>query len=270
MNEKECECTIENCDIFDFMARHVGLTVIHPGGLKATHLLAESCQLDGRTRVVDIACGKGTSAVYLAERYGCEVVGIDMDADLIDQATSLANKKGLEGKVSFRVGDALQLPFPDNEFEAAVSQAMLVLVKDKRQAIQEALRVVKPDGYLGWLELSWKKKPSAEFLEAVSNVLCAYCMQNVHTFQGWEGLFMDSDVNKLKVLPFSLNNGGMTSMVADEGLINTMKIMFRYASNPRIRNRMDTMNRFFKDHEDYFGYGIYIGRKQPLENEITT
>lgn len=267
MNEKQYECTIETCDIFDFMANHVGLTVIHPGGFDATRKLAESCHLGSRTRVVDIGYGKSTSAIYLAERYGCEVVGIDISEDLVAQATTQAKKKGLEGKVTFRVGDALQLPFLVNEYDAAISQAVLVLVRDKRQAIREALRVVKPDGYLGWLELSWKKQPTTEFLDAVSNVLCAYCMQNVHTFEEWESLFKDAGVNQLEVLPFSLENGGILSMVADEGLINASKIMFRYVTNIRIRKRMNTINKFFKDHSDYFGYGIYTGRKYSLQEE---
>ena len=261
MNEKQCECTLEACDIFDFMANHVGMTVIHPGGFDATRKLAESCHLDNHTRVVDISCGKGTSAVYLAERYGCEVVGIDISDDLVAQATILAKKKGLEGKVAFRVGDALQLPFLDNEFDVAVSQAMLVLVADKRKAILEALRVTKPGGYLGWLELSWKKQPTADFLDAVSNVLCAYCMQNVSTFQGWEDLFKEAGINQLAIQSFDLGNTGMMGMLGDEGFINTSKVMSKYMTNSRIRKRMKTMNRFFKEHTDYFGYGIYTGRK---------
>jgi SAM-dependent methyltransferase len=261
MNERECECTVEGCDIFDFMATHVGLTVIHPGGFQATQKLAESCHLGERMRVVDIACGKGTSAVYLAERYGCEVVGIDISQDLVTQATALAKRKGLGDKVDFRVGDALQLPFPDNEFDAAISQAMLVLVADKRTAIQEALRVTKPGGYLGWLELSWKKEPTADFLAAVSDVLCARCMRNVHTFQGWTDLLTDTGIKQLEMQSFDLGNTGMAGMLADEGLINTSKVMFKYVTNTRIRKRMSTMNRFFRDHADYFGYGIYAGRK---------
>jgi len=104
MNERQCECTIEACDIFDFMANHVGMTVIHPGGFAATRKLAESCHLDSRTRVIDIACGKGTSAVYLAERYGCEVLGIDISDGLIAQANARSQKRGLAGKVTFRIG----------------------------------------------------------------------------------------------------------------------------------------------------------------------
>ena len=262
MNEKSCECAVEACDIFDFMARYVGMTVIHPGGLKATRDLAESCYLGSHTKVIDIACGKGTSAVYLAEQYGCEVVGVDISEDLVVQAVKLAEKKGLESKVTFLVGDALRLPFPDDEFDAAVSQAMLVLVSDKRRAIKEALRVVKPSGYLEWLELSLKQPPAAAFMDAVSNVLCAYYMKNVHTFQDWESLFKESGINSVKVQPFSLKNGGFASMLSNEGLINLGRILFKYMTNADIRKRMCTMNRFFKDHSDYFGYGVYTGKKR--------
>lgn len=264
-NEQQCECRIETCDIFDFMARHVGMTVIHPGGLNATRRLAESCHLGPETRVIDIACGKGTSAVNLVERYGCEVVGIDISDDLIAQANTLAKNRGMTQKATFRVGDALELPFPDNEFDVAVSQAMLVLVSDKRRAIQEALRVVKPDGYLGWLELSWKRPPTAEFLKAVSDVLCAYCMQNVHTYQDWQSLLTDTGVDQLKTAPFSLKTDGILGMLEDEGLVNAGRIMLRYMTNVRIRKRMNIMNRFFKDHTDHFGYGIYTGRKQYIQ-----
>ncbi len=65
------------------------MAVIHPGGFGATCNLAKSCHSDNHTRVVDIACGKSTSAVYLAERYGCEVFGIDISDELVVQAAIL-------------------------------------------------------------------------------------------------------------------------------------------------------------------------------------
>ena len=260
-DEAQCECTVERCDIFDFMALHVGLTVIHPGGLKATRALADSCHLDERARVADIACGKGTSAIYLAENYGCKVVGIDISPDLIAQATRLAAKRRVKGLVDFLVGDALDLPFSDGEFDCAVSQAMLVLVADKRQAIREALRVTKPGGHLGWLELSWTRSPTAEFLAAVSDVLCARCMRNVGTFQQWEELLSEVGVRDVRVLAHPLGRVGMFSMLADEGLINTTRALFKHLTDARIRRRMNTMDRFFKSHAQQFGYGIYTGTK---------
>ncbi len=243
------------------MARHVGMTVVHPGGFEATRRLAESCNIGQGTRVIDIACGKGTSAVYLAERFGCDVVGIDIAEDLISQAESLAKRRGVGGRVSFRVGDALDLPFKNGEFDVAVSQAMLVLLGDKERSIKEALRVVKLDGCLGWLELSWKKEPTQEFLDAVSNVLCAYCMRNVQTFECWERLLTRSGVRQLTVQVFSLNGGGFRNMVGNEGAGNTLRIVLKYFANGKIRTRLKTMNKFFREHADMFGYGIFTGRR---------
>lgn len=142
------ECSIEKCDIFDFMSNYVGLTVLHPGGFNATHKLANSCQIDNNSRVVDIACGKGTSAVYLAQKYGCQVIGIDISEDSVAHAADLARRKGLESKVSFRVGNALNMPFMDNEFDVAVSQAILVLVNDKKRPFKKPFVSPKQEGVL--------------------------------------------------------------------------------------------------------------------------
>ena len=265
MAEKECaedaKCSIEQCDIFDFMANHVGLTVIHPGGFEATHKLLGSCYIDQNSKVLDIGCGKGTTSVLLAQKYGCNVLGLDRSEDLLNQATALAKRKGLENKVSFRVGDALNLPFEDGEFDRAFGQAVLILVGDKKKAIREALRVTQQGGYIGWLELSWKKQPTKEFLDGVSNVICAYCMLGVETFDNWKKLFNEAGVKELQTSSFSQEFRGMRGMLPDEGWANTCKIMFRYMTNGSVRKRMKTIDKFFKEHDDYFGYGIYVGKK---------
>ncbi len=259
---EECNtCTIEKCDIFDFMAKYVGLSVLHPGGFRATLKLANECEVNKDTSVVDIACGKGTTSVLLAEEYGCKVTGIDMSHDLIDYATELARKKGLDSRVNFRVGDAMDLPFNDGEFDFAISQAILVLVPDKKRAIKEAYRVIKPGGRAGWIELSWKEDPPEDFMRKVSNELCAYCMTNVSTYEGWERLFKESGIGNLELQRYSLDMGGMKTMLADEGIRSTLRIMFRYATRSKMRRRMKSLSQFFQDNPRYFGYGIYVARK---------
>jgi ubiquinone/menaquinone biosynthesis C-methylase UbiE len=113
------------------MARFVGLTIVHPGGYNATQQLLNTLKVSKDSLVLDIACGKGTSATYIAKKYGCKVMAIDISAELIEEAKQLAGRKGLSNKVSFMVGDAMELPFEENSFDVAVSQAMLVLVDDK-------------------------------------------------------------------------------------------------------------------------------------------
>jgi len=255
------KCSMEQCDIFDFMANHVGLTVIHPGGFAATRKLLWSCHIARGSKILDIGCGKGTTSILLAQEYGCNVVGLDLSEDLLRQATAAVKRKGLERKVTFRAGDALNIPFPDNEFDGAIGQAVLILVGDKKKAVGEALRVTKPGGYVGWLELSWRKPVTKEFLDGVSNVICAYCMLGVETFENWRKLFEDAGVKGLRISAYTQEFKGMRGMLADEGLVNGSKVIFRYLTNSRIRKRMKTMDRFFKENDRYFGYGIYVGKK---------
>lgn len=254
-------CTIENCDLFDFMAKYVGLSVLHPGGLKATEKLAENLKINRNTKVIDIACGKGTTAVLLAQKFGCQVVGVDISDELIDEAKKLARKSGVKDLTTFQVGDALALSFSDDEFDVAISQAMLILVGDKLKAIQEAMRVIKPGGSAGWIELSWKQPPSEKFLDEATNEMCAYCMENVNTFEAWEEIFKKAGVKNIVVEKNSMEFNGMKSMIADKGISKMFNVMFKYIGNSRIRNRMKKLNKFILSYPQYFGHGTYICKK---------
>jgi len=255
-------CSVSKCDIFDFMAKHVGLTVIHPGGLKATRMLVDALSITSESRVVDIACGKGSSAIYLAKNWGCRVVGIDIATDLIQVARDNARREGVSAKVTFQVGNAMELPFPDNSFDVALSQAMLVLVEDKVRTIKEAHRVIKEGGRAGWLELSWKREINADFMDKVSNVLCAYCMTNVSTYEGWQQTFRNAGITDLLIKKGRNVRGTFLDRLRDEGLVNTARIFRNTMTSKEIRKRSWLMQQFFRKHEQYFGLGVYVFTKQ--------
>ncbi len=254
-------CCLDSCDMFDFMSNHVGLKILHPGGVKATNNLIDYLKIDKNEKVLDIACGKGLTSIYLAKKYGCQVVGIDILEKSIEEAKYLSKKKGVSHLVSFQVTDASQMPFPNNEFDVTLAQAMLILVKDKTKVIEEATRVLKPGGRSGWIELSWKKQPSIDFLNTATKEICAACIANVETYQGWEKLLRNNGIKELNINKFNLEYRGMRGMVEDEGIANGIKVMLKYITNSRIRTRMMKLNNFFKHYPEYIGYGIYIGSK---------
>ncbi len=255
---KCCAVDIEKCDIFDFMANVVGLTVLHPGGFKATDELAKLCKISKNTQVLDIACGKGTSAYYLAKRFDSRVTGIDIDEGLINQARRFAVRKKMEDELTFEVANAENLPFADNEFDVSIFQAVLVLVNDKERAIREAIRVTKPGGYIGILELTWQRQPTKEFLKEAVEKICAVCMQNVKTYEGWRNLVFNTGLKEVKTEIYKMES---PSMIRDEGISNAVKVMFKWLFNSRIRQRMNMIDEFFKRNAEYFGYGIYVGQK---------
>lgn len=264
MNQTECKCqenSIEKCDIFDFMAKFVGLSVLHPGGFAATEKLLGLCRIDKDKRVLDIACGKGTTSILIAKKFGCKVIGVDISPELIEEARFLARKSKVGHLLEFKIADATLLPFNDNEFDVAIAQAMLVLIEEKSSVIKEALRVLRPAGLAGWIELTWQKQPTPVFLQQVSDVICAYCMLNVRISDDWNSLFVQSGAVNLRTWIYPMKFNGFPGMIKDEGLMNSIRVISKYLTNEKVRTRMLMMNKFFRKHEDIFGYGIYTMMK---------
>jgi arsenite methyltransferase len=255
-----CTSSSDSCDMFEFMSDHVGRKVLHPGGKETTKKLVDLLKINKKTKVLDIACGKGRTSIYLAEKYGCRVVGIDILQKSIEEAEYLAKKKGVEHLVSFKVADAVKLPFADNEFDVTLSQAVLVLVKNREKVIEEAARVLKSGGSSGWVEISWKSQPSDDFLADAQKEICAVCITNTETYEGWEKLFRKNGFKELAVYRADMERS-MRKMMKDEGIINGSKIIYRYMTDAKIRERMKKLDNYFQHNPDKIGYGIYIGKK---------
>ena len=116
----------------------------HPGGLQLTERLGILLGLDAGSRLLDVASGKGTSAIFLAERFGCRVDGIDYSAQNVEQATAAAAAKGLTSQVRFQQADAERLPADDGGFDAVICECAFCTFPDKRAATREFARVLRP------------------------------------------------------------------------------------------------------------------------------
>ena len=125
----------------------------HPGGLGLTERLGECLGLKAGMRVLDIACGRGTSALFLAERFGCQVTGVDLGAANVEAARAEARIRGLDQRAHFELGDAERLPFEDGAFDAVICECAFCLFPDKPMAACEIARVLAHGGQLGLTDL---------------------------------------------------------------------------------------------------------------------
>ena len=98
------------------------LDQFHVRGLAATKELAEGLSLEPGSTVIDVGCGLGGPARYLAATHGCRVTGIDLSRAFTDVARALTEQVGLSASVTYRQADALDLPFPDDTFDHAWTQ----------------------------------------------------------------------------------------------------------------------------------------------------
>lgn len=96
--------------------------------------------------VLDVACGSGTAALVAERRY-CEVTGLDYVPELIERGSARAQANGQS--IDFRVGDAQDLPSPEDSFDAVLSVYGVQFAPDQERAASELLRVCKPGGRIG-------------------------------------------------------------------------------------------------------------------------
>ncbi|MFI7121799.1 methyltransferase domain-containing protein [Amycolatopsis sp. NPDC049868] len=96
-------------------------------------------------RVLDLGCGIGGPAIRLARTTGAHVVGVSNVATQIERATARASAENLAEQVRFEQADALELPFPDESFDAAIAIESLIHM-DRAPALSEIARVLRPGG----------------------------------------------------------------------------------------------------------------------------
>jgi SAM-dependent methyltransferase len=126
----------------------VPLDQFHVRGLGATRELAEALNVEVGSEVLDIGCGLGGPARFLAATYGCRVTGIDLSQPFIDVAEMLTERCGLKESVLYHQADALDLPFADASFTLAWTQHVAMNIADRARFYAEAHRVLKPGGRL--------------------------------------------------------------------------------------------------------------------------
>jgi len=99
-------------------------------------------------KVLDIGSGNGETVLTIAEKVkpNGKAVGVDFSPEGIELSKEKAKERELEDVAEFHLADAVELPFPDNTFDAVISECVVSLIQDKQRALREKVRVLKPGG----------------------------------------------------------------------------------------------------------------------------
>jgi tocopherol O-methyltransferase len=109
-------------------------------------------------KIIDVGCGIGGSTLYLAQKFNADATGITLSPAQAARATQRAQEVKLEEKVQFKVADALNIPFEDNNFDLVWSLESGEHMPDKTKFLQECYRVLKPGGTL--ILATWCHRPT--------------------------------------------------------------------------------------------------------------
>lgn len=124
----------------------------HPGGTRLTERMGRLLGLGAGSRVLDVAAGRGTSALHLARTFGCSVLGIDLSNENVEAAREQARVAGLDGLVGFEVADAEALTHHES-FDAVICECAFCTFPDKTAASRGMARALRHGGRIGFSDL---------------------------------------------------------------------------------------------------------------------
>jgi len=231
------------------------LDTLHPGGLEITRELAELCHIDRQSSVLDIASGTGESACFLTESFAARVTGVDAAPRMVKTARQKAAERKL--RIDFARGDAHQLPFGDNRFDAAISECTTCIL-DKQLAIAEMVRVVKPGGFVGIHDLCWQPDTPV----ALKTQLIAIEGEAPETLHGWRMLFERAGLIDVEAVDRStlipIWTKGIRRQLGITGQLRIFLRVYRRWGLRGLKNILLSKQIFSSSHT---GYGIIVGRK---------
>ena len=214
----------------------------HYGGLAAVEALARLGGVGPDSRVLDLCCGLGGPARFLASRFGCRVAGVDLTHSRCASGARLTRLVGLPGRVSFVGGDAVRLPFRAGSFTACLSQEALLHVPDKAGALAECARVLIPGGRLAFTDWVAGPRLSPGERRQLSEWMAA---AGVKSLEGYKGL---------------LARAGFGAIEAED-LSDRWRAILRERLQMYRSLKADTAARFGQARYDVYDqlYGFFVG-----------
>jgi len=154
----------------------------HPGGLQMTGRLGRMLGLSAASRVLDVACGNGMTAVFLAKEFGCNVFGIDYGDQSVAAARLLAQSEHVDAHVQFERGDAETLPFPNGSFDAVICECAFCTFPNKAASAREFFRVLRQGGHVGISDLTRETVLPEELDGLLAWIACIGDAQTVESY----------------------------------------------------------------------------------------
>ncbi|KGQ42991.1 hypothetical protein JP28_10515 [Gallibacterium anatis] len=232
----------------NFLAR-LGKTRLRPGGKKGTDWLIANGDFNKDKKVLEVACNMGTTAIGLAQRFGCHIEGVDLDEQALAKAQKNISEAKLDNLIHVQRANAMKLPFADSSFDIVINEAMLTMLplEAKRKAVTEYFRVLKPGGFLLTHDVMLLEHNEAQILATLREVI------NVSitplTKEGWKDLFKQAGFSNVDTYSGEMTLLSPKGMIYDEGVLGTLKIV-RNALRSENRETFKKMFRFFNDPQN--------------------
>jgi ubiquinone/menaquinone biosynthesis C-methylase UbiE len=237
-----------------------------PGGKNSIRLVVQNCLITKNSKVLDIGCNTGYVSFEIAHLAKCKVVGIDINKNMIKVAEKIRKEDPLGHLITFKVADAMNLPFPDETFDVVISGGSTAFIEDKLKALKEYKRVLKEWGFIADINFFYRIKPPTSLLRRLNSILEIEIQPWDMNY--WLSLYEQCDLEKyfiytdhIKPVSRAQIENYCSIMASDKNLSKDIEFELR-------KKLLKIMNIFNENHK-YLAYGIFILRKRPEKEQIS-
>ena len=176
----------------DFLSKF-GVGGAHPGGIDLTKEILKTEEINKTSHILDVGCGTGQTAAYLAEQYGAKVTGMDINPIMVEKAKNRMRKYQLP--VEIIQGSIEEFPVKDGKFDFIISESVLSFV-NKPKALKEIFRLLKNGGRFIANELTTNKRLSPTIEEEIKQF---YGLDSVLMEKNWITLFEQTGFKNIEI-----------------------------------------------------------------------
>ncbi len=238
------------------------------GGWKGTDKLIELLKFKeiNSPKILDVGCSTGYITRYIAQRFDCEIIGIDLSELIIKIAQEEANNLNLTN-ISFQTANVEKIPFPDNSFDIVYGEAITALVPDPIRVINEYKRVLKPGGKIATLDAFMKESVTDEFADEINEIMTNVIGTKIKikTLQEWKKIYQETGLQEVKINDYYEDIFKRPYSFKQMAKI-TFRMLFHMITNKKVRQKVFPTLKFARKFQnalkgDSFGYLIFTGKK---------
>ena len=234
------------------------------GGHRTIREAARMLGYDERTRVLEVGCSTGYTTLELVKITRSRVHGIDVNPNVVAEAERRRRllPREFAERVSFAVGDAMQIDAPDSSFDSVVCGGANSFIRDAKRALAEYHRVLRPFGTVSITNLYYREPPPDELRRRLEHVLGFDV--GVATLRDWLDLFVTDgwQVYELQTFPVTRRVDWVVEAYADSLVSQEHLSALPEPVRAAVRERWVEACNTFNDNQDYLAYMFLILRRR--------
>lgn len=209
-----------------------GISGAHPGGLALTQGLLRNENITANTALLDVGCGTGQTAAYIAGHYPCKVTAADINPMMLEKARQ--NFAGYKLDIALVRANVMDLPFHKHSFDIILAESVTVFT-NPRKTLREYYRVLKPGGILLEVEATALSPLTRDETGDFRRVLGIEWMP---TADEWCQMFQEAGFSMVRVLL-------------------KRRMNWTQALSPRLKQNFGEYAGILLRYKSKFGYGVY-------------